>query len=56
MNSVIGVNIEAAIEKMKTKMPVRLNYAEGRCMMNAIVFVIDEKSGKTVEVDRINIS
>ena len=56
VNSVIGVDIEAAIEKMKTKMPVRLNYADGRCMLNAVLFVIDEKSGKTAAVERINIS
>lgn len=56
MNSVIGVSIEAAIEKMKTKMPVRLNYADGDCMLNAVIFSIDEKSGKTISVERINIS
>lgn len=56
VNSVIGVSIEAAIEKMKTKVPVRLSYADGQCMLNAVIFVIDEKSGKTVEVERINIS
>lgn len=56
VNSVIGVSIDAAIEKMKTKMPVRLNYADGKCMLNAVIFVIDEKSGKTRDVERINIS
>ena len=55
-NSVIGVSVDAAIEKMKTKMPVRLNYADGKCMINAVVFVIDEKTGRTVDVERINIS
>ena len=56
IHSVIGVSIDAAIEKMKTKMPVRLNYAEGECMLNAVIFVIDEKSGKTTAVERINIT
>lgn len=56
MNSVIGVSIDAAIEKMKTKMPVRLHYADGKCMINAVVFAIDEKTGKTLDVERINIS
>ena len=56
VNSVIGVSIDAAIEKMKTKMPVRLNYADGKCMLNAVIFAIDEKSGKTMDVERINIS
>ena len=56
VNSVIGVSIDAAIEKMKTKMPVRLNYADGLCMLNGIIFTIDEKTGKTTQVERINIS
>lgn len=56
VNSVIGVNIDAAIEKMRTKMPVRLNYAEGKCMLNGIIFTIDEKTGKTTAVERVNIS
>ena len=56
INSVIGVSVEAAIEKMKTKMPVRLSYADGKCMINAVIFSIDEKTGKTIEVERLNIS
>ena len=56
IHSVIGVSVEAAIEKMKTKMPVRLNYADGKCMLNAVLFVIDEKSGRTTAIERINIS
>lgn len=55
VNSVIGVQIDAAIEKMKTKIPVRLSYADGPCMLNAVLFAIDEKTGKTVEVERINL-
>lgn len=56
VNSVIGVSIDAAIEKMKTKMPVRLSYADGECMLNAVLFTIDEKSGRTTAVERINIA
>lgn len=55
INSVIGVDVDAAIEKMRTKMPVRLIYAEGKCMMNAVLFTIDEKSGRTTAVERISI-
>lgn len=55
VDSVIGVSVEAAIEKMRTKMPVRLNYADGRCMLNGVIFTVDEKSGKTTAVERINI-
>ena len=55
IHSVIGVTVESAIEKMKTKMPVRLPYADGECMINAVIFSIDEKTGKTVDVERLNI-
>ncbi len=56
VNSVIGVRIEAAIEKMSKKMPVRLDYADGECMLNGIIFTIDEKSGKVTTLERVNIS
>lgn len=56
VDSVIGVCVDAAIEKMKTKVPVRLNYAEGRCMINAVLFTVDEKTGRTTEVERINLT
>lgn len=55
VHSVIGVRIEDAIEKMRTKIPVRLNYAEGKCMLNGVIFTIDEKTGKTVGIERINL-
>lgn len=55
IHSVIGVSVEAAIEKMRTKMPVRLVYADGPCMLNAVLFSIDEKTGRTLDVERINI-
>lgn len=56
VHSVIGVDIDAAISKMRTKMPTRLSYAEGKCMLNGVIFTIDEKSGKTVAVERANFS
>ncbi len=56
IDSVIGVRVDAAIEKMRTKIPVRLDYAEGRCMINGVIFTIDEKTGKTVAIERVNIS
>ncbi len=53
INSVIGVKPEAAIKKMTTHMPTRLEYADGPCMMNAVLFEIDHKTGRTVSVERI---
>lgn len=55
IESVLGVKPELAIEKMKTKMPVRFDLAAGESKMDCILFEIDEKSGKTISVERIQI-
>lgn len=51
--SVIGVRPEAAIAKMTTHMPTRLDYADGECMLNGAVFEIDPATGRTLSVERI---
>lgn len=56
IQSVLGVKPELAIEKMKTKMPVRFAIAEGDCQICGAIFSIDEHSGKTVAVERMQIS
>lgn len=55
IQSVLGVKPELVIEKMRTKMPVRFALAEGDCKMECALFQIDEKSGKAVSVERIQI-
>lgn len=55
IQSVLGVKPELAIRKMKTKMPVRFDLADGDCRMCGAVFAIDEKTGKTVSVERLQI-
>jgi metallophosphoesterase (TIGR00282 family) len=56
IDSVLGVKPELVIQKMRTKMPVRFDLADGRCRMECAVFQVDEKSGKTVSVERMQIS
>jgi len=53
IRSVIGVKPEAAISKMTTHMPTRLEYADGQCMLNGVIFDIDKASGHTLSVERI---
>lgn len=55
INSVIGVKPEAAIRRMTTHMPTRLEYADGPCMLNGVLFDIDRETGLTVSVERINL-
>lgn len=54
-NSVLGVKPELVIQKMRTKMPVRFDLADGNCQMDCALFDIDEKTGKTTKVERMQI-
>ncbi len=53
--SVLGVKPELAIKKFKEKLPVRFELAEGQCGMDCIAFEIDERSGMTISLKRIQI-
>lgn len=54
-NSVLGVKKELIIRKFKTNLPVRFEAEENKeCIINGCIFDIDEKSGKCVNVERIN--
>lgn len=55
VQSCLGARPEAAIEKMTTQMPVRLDYADGECMLNAVLFDIDEKTGLCRSAERLDI-
>lgn len=55
VNSVLGVKPELVIRKMRTKMPVRFDLADGDCCINGAIFQIDEQTGKTISIERLNI-
>ncbi len=50
VDSVIGVKKEIIIEKFKTKLPARFEFAQGECELDCVLFDIDDKSGKTTFV------
>lgn len=52
-DSVLGVDPKIIIEKFKYNMPQRFECKEGACMLCGIIFDIDEKTGKTISVERI---
>lgn len=56
IQSVLGVTPELAIEKMKTNLPVRFENPDGECKMEGCIFEIDNKTGKTVSVERVSIT
>ncbi len=52
-DSVLGICPEQSIAKMKGKLPVRFSAASGPCCMDAVLFTLDDKTGKTLEIERI---
>lgn len=54
-NSVLGVKPEIIISKLKDKLPQRFDWAEGESKLDCVVFTVDESSGKTTNVERLEI-
>lgn len=52
-HSVLGVNIENAIEKQRFHRPVSFSEAQGSCILNAVFIEIDSKSGISTKIERI---
>ena len=52
-NSVIGMDIEASIKRFETTLPEKYKLAEGECILNAVIFDIDEETNKVTEIKRI---
>ncbi len=50
--SVLGIEPEIAIRKMKTNLPVRFSNPDGPCCIEGCVFEIDSKTGKAVSAER----
>ena len=54
-DSVLGVKPELALKRLRTHLPVRFETAKSKCRICGIVADIDENTGKTVKIERINI-
>lgn len=55
VNSVLGVKPELVIQKLKTKLPVRFELAEGECKFEGVLFDIDEKTGKCTDCKSVSL-
>ncbi|MFC1989535.1 TIGR00282 family metallophosphoesterase [Chloroflexota bacterium] len=53
INSVIGDDTEAVLQRFLTAMPNRLPVGQGKTMFNAVLVRVDDKSGKAISIDRI---
>ena len=52
-NSVIGMDINASIKRFETALPEKYKLADGECILNAVVFNIDDETNKVTEIERI---
>ena len=55
VQSVLGVKPEIITEKLRTRMPVRHELAGGECRMDCCLFEIDDKTGRAVSVQRMQV-
>lgn len=56
IHSVLGVRKEISIKRMKYRIPIRFENAEGACKMECIIFDIDESTGLTKSVERLRVT
>ena len=52
-NSVIGMDIEASLKRFETTLPERYKIAVGECMLNAVVFDVDDANNKVRNIKRL---
>ena len=52
-NSVIGMNIESSLKRFETSLPEKYKIADGECFLNGVVFDIDDKTNKAINIKRI---
>ncbi len=55
IDSVIGVTGDAVIARFRTGLPVEFKVADGRLGLHAVIISIDEKSGRTEQIQRIRL-
>jgi 2',3'-cyclic-nucleotide 2'-phosphodiesterase len=53
-DSVIGVEIEAALGKFLTGLPARFDTATGNPRLNAVVIEADEQTGRATDIERLS--
>lgn len=53
--SVIGMDVEASLKRFVTSLPEKYKLAEGKCMLNGVIFDIDDETNKVKKIFRINV-
>ena len=52
---VIGMDINASLKRFETTLPEKYKLAEGECILNAVIFNIDDTTSKVTDIKRIYI-
>lgn len=55
VDSVLGIRKDIIIERFKTKISSKFMYADGPCKLDGAIFDIDQKTGKTLDIERFEI-
>jgi metallophosphoesterase (TIGR00282 family) len=53
-DSVIGVDVEAALSRFVTGLPARFDTATGNPRLNAVIVEADDETGRAVEIERLS--
>lgn len=54
--SVIGMEVAASIKRFETTLPERYKIATGECILNGVIFDIDDNTNQVKEIKRVNLS
>jgi metallophosphoesterase (TIGR00282 family) len=55
-DSIIGVEIDAALGKFRTGLPARFDTATGNPRLNAVIIEADEQTGRATDIERLSYS
>jgi metallophosphoesterase (TIGR00282 family) len=55
-DSIIGVQVEVALNRFLTGMPSRFETADGNPRLNAVIVEADEESGRALDIERLSYS
>lgn len=51
---ILGMDAEGVVKRMRSHLPLKFDAASGPAVANGIIFTIDERTGKTLELKRIS--
>ncbi len=54
IDSVIGSDTRAVLERFLTSMPQRLEVAKGPCVLNSVLVEVDEETGRAIHLERVD--